>query len=151
MMGGHFVESLIGWFVTAWARRAVRNSPLSRFPYIYEGTTPISAISAKTNTRVPTSFSSSTYLASVAVSTSGHRCFPTSSSTPRCSLVTCPQCTTGPSKSTSTSSTRTAPAAHSPSHATSPTANAVRSRLTTITALFAFVIVYPPLLCFHHE
>ena len=135
------------------AGRTARNSPLSRFLYIYEGTAPINAIGAKTNTRAPTSFSSGdthphtspvlSLCQPLAIVVSLPLQIP-----PAIPLVICPQRTTGPSKSTSTSSMRTAPAAHSPSpsHATSTIANAVRSHLTTITALFAFVIVYPPLL-----
>ena len=133
--------------------RTARNSPNSPVLYIYEGATSINVIGAKTNMSTNIVFiwgHSSTYLVSVAVSTSGHHCFPTFSNTLRCS----PYCSSSAHDRTKQID-ELVKRAHSLatsrpnlSHTTSTDARCecragctITPRLTAVKALFAFVIV----------
>ena len=105
--------------------RTVRNTLLSRDLYIYQGTTTINVVGAEINTRAPTSFSSgdthsSTSPMSLHQSPAIIASLPLQTP-PAVPFIICPQRTTEPGKSTSTSSTRTTPATRSTN--TSHTAN----------------------------
>ena len=135
MTGGSFVESLIGLFVPACGGRGVRNPPLSRVLYIFEGTTPIYVVGAKPITRAPTSFSSGdTHPHTSRVSLCQPLVIIASlppQAPPAAPLIICPRHTTDQAnRSTSTPSTRTTPKICSPStsHPTGTTVNTIRSR-----------------------